>query len=99
MKHKFIDADALMEKFSPDSNGNRMPEVDVDNFPITETLADIKQIIHEMPAADVEPIKHGEWKYQYEEGHWRCSLCNYPAIHDALERCPGCHAKLERRMR
>lgn len=79
--------------------------------PLTQDnpLADIKAVvdvedIESIPTADVEEVKHGEWKHECLE----CSVCkrNISEIYDAdsymaygiedeLKYCPYCGAKMD----
>lgn len=65
----------------------------------------VYNLIQEIPSADVEEVKHGEWKYECLE----CSICkrNISEICDAdsyltsgieykLLFCPFCGAKMNR---
>ena len=66
-------------------------------------IAAIKSIIDDIPAADVEEVKRGEWI----ENGWNvvCSSCGVgkwkgyvPALQEAKEwmpRCPNCGAKMD----
>ena len=61
--------------------------------------ADIKA----MPAADVEPVRHGEWIIVEDEyvGYVKCSVCgdaftSWGAIWGAITRyCPSCGARMD----
>lgn len=64
---KLISANSLYKKLSTNSKGERIPEQDVDNFPITLTLREIKKIIMDEPAAfDKEKVVK-ELKQQVEQ--------------------------------
>lgn len=43
----------LLRAFTYGPDGTRIPEVDVDNFPVRITLKDVKQIIREQPAVNI----------------------------------------------
>ena len=53
----------------------------------------------EIPAADVEPVKHGHWIY--ENFYTHCSVCGKMAIYDKYgqevesDYCPRCGAKMD----
>lgn len=32
-------------------------------------------VLHDMPAADVAPVRHGRWKYNTDFQVWNCSEC------------------------
>ena len=52
--------------------------------------------IEAIPAADVEPVRHGEW--QEINGIFSCSRCGYSFEHEGYKHffnyCPNCGAKL-----
>ena len=60
--------------------------------------------IKAIPAADVEPVRHGRWKRikwvededWQEGGYWilRCSECVMP-YHNPTPYCPHCGAKMQ----
>ena len=61
--------------------------------------------IENIPAADVEEVKHGEWvNDRWEEnpswGTWyhTCSNCNTEVVETSFDfRCPTCGAKMDRK--
>lgn len=67
----------------------------------------IRHRLENLPAADVEPVRHGEWEGTadgYADGElvydmWNCSECGYDA--DGAEEqsewkyCPNCGAKMD----
>ena len=59
--------------------------------------AEIKFCISSLPAADVAPVRHGEW--QEINGIFRCSLCEYSFEHEGYQHffnyCPNCGAKMD----
>lgn len=53
-----------------------------------------------IPAADVQPVKHGEWEKKSSVGVFRCSLCQHIFMLGADEIdeyhfCPNCGARLD----
>lgn len=63
------------------------------------------QYIEEIPAADVEPVRHGRWvEHKPGEQHRlnaciECSKCNIWFWYDCFAKtnyCPNCGAKMER---
>lgn len=62
------------------------------------------QKVSELPAADVQPVKHGKWKHvkwvkddeEQAGGYWisRCSNCIMP-YHSETPYCPHCGAKMD----
>ncbi len=53
-------------------------------------------IVATIPAADVEPVKRGEWRMQIALGlrAWSCSECKTSGS-PHWKRCPVCEAKME----
>lgn len=51
MSDDLISRKALMKKFIVSDNGRRIPEYDIDNFPITISVKDVKDIIRKAPTA------------------------------------------------
>lgn len=68
----------------------------IDDF-IDTNNSEIVRIIESMPAADVEPVRHGKWIgdiYPY------CSVCGETSdycdgTHKRSKRCPNCGAKMD----
>ena len=57
-------------------------------------------LVAKQPAADVEPVKRGEWVLRHEgHGHyWECSACHKnPCIYVTKDTkyCPNCGAKMK----
>ena len=57
------------------------------------------QTIMEIPAADVEPVRHGRWEWDTED-LYRCTVC-YEKVHvkEVMGRpdwdyCPNCGARM-----
>ena len=69
-------------------------------------IAKAKIIAKEMPAADVEEVRHGYWKMCYYPGdeHVECSECHtqyyendlYLGGNDFPKRCPECGAHMDK---
>ena len=70
---------------------------------------DVVRKLHEVPAADVAPVVHGQWEGEgdgYADGEivldvWHCSQCGY-CIDDGTDNpdclpkyCPGCGARMD----
>lgn len=70
---------------------------------------DVVRKLHEVPAADVAEVVHGQWEGEgdgYADGEivldvWYCSQCGY-CIDDGTDNpdclpkyCPGCGAKMD----
>ena len=52
-----------------------------------------------MPAADVAPVVHGEWKYYHKQNKAVCTNCSFERDLDAdfgaAIDCPNCGAKMD----
>ncbi|MCD7789101.1 MAG: hypothetical protein LUH55_00770, partial [Bacteroides thetaiotaomicron] len=54
----------------------------------------IKQAFLDMPAADVEPVRHGRWEIKSE--FRRCTECGYPiSLWYPTKFCSNCGAKMD----
>lgn len=55
--------------------------------------------ILDIPAADVEPVKHGHWVKEKPDVliHWHCSVCKncYYLEEPNANYCPNCGAKMD----
>ena len=62
-------------------------------------LSDVEKMISELPAADVQFVKHGRWIY--ENFYTHCSSCGNMAIYDKYSQevesdyCPRCGARMD----
>lgn len=55
----------------------------------------IEAISDDVPAADVEEVKHGQWVFDARTIVPRCSVCGEDAIAETVSPyCPNCGAKL-----
>lgn len=69
MSDDLISRKALMKQFIVSDNGRRIPEYDIDNFPITISVKDVKDIIRKAPIAfDKEKVIEDltDWKNDAE---------------------------------
>ena len=51
MSDDLISRKALLKQFSISDSGRRIPEYDIDNFPITLSIKDVKEIVRKAPTA------------------------------------------------
>ena len=63
---------------------------------------DVRIAIKSMPAADVQPVKHGHWSECYTDTHHYsgiCSVCGKASIKSLTEKlynyCPKCGARMD----
>lgn len=85
--------------------GDRIPEVDVDNFPTTITFRDAKRVIREVSAADARPVVHARWEPEeniFDDSTWCCSSCHEPWTliagtpeENGMHFCPNCGAQMD----
>lgn len=71
----------------------------VDNG-LASTSADLAEIIDDLPAADVEPVRHGWWETHLLPLAVKCSCCGHKASFrewksQHLNFCPHCGAKMD----
>lgn len=68
------------------------------DFPCEYIKEDVLSCIDRVPAADVEPVRHGKWvsveSYDPREHISRCSCCG-EAEAWTTKYCPNCGAKME----
>ena len=63
-------------------------------------MADVEDIIDDLPTADVQPVKRGRWFHINDEGIVYCSECNNEAYWDTdygqqlFDFCPYCGARM-----
>ena len=62
-------------------------------------INDCKNVLDEMPAADVAPVRHGCWVKEKSDVliHWHCSVCEkcYFLEEPNADYCPHCGAKMD----
>lgn len=69
------------------------------------TMADVKRVVADVPAADVAPVVHGRWEEStddwFETTVWTCSECreDYVLVEGTPKQnlwnyCPNCGAKM-----
>ena len=85
----------LLDKYGACKMGPRCPDV---------CCSEIIDHFSDVPAADVQPVVHGEWKHvkwvedkNEQTGGWwisRCSLCSMP-YNEETRFCPHCGAKMD----
>ena len=95
---EYIKRDGVLSKFNIDDMMN------VNGTLIS--LQDARETISNFPAADVAPVRHGQWKYNTDFQVWNCSECgenphkgtgvvvveeNLPAY------CPHCGVRMDGR--
>ena len=59
--------------------------------------ANILQNIMDIPAADVEPVRHGHWDDSFDGITPFCSVCGrtHLCVNRTPEYCPHCGAKMD----
>lgn len=78
------------------TNGERLPDYDCDNYPVTYDLRCIKKTLRALPSVNPQP-KTGHWIYKiyggfHEQGDWYCSHCDYQFNYGNghAKHCPEC---------
>ena len=68
MNDDLISRKALLKQFSISDSGRRIPEYDIDNFPITLSIKDVKDIIRKAPTVfDMEKVIEELEDYLFEK--------------------------------
>ena len=90
---EYIDREALYEKAYWHGE-----HPDVDNpFPDGVDAIDIEDV-DAIPAADVAPVRHGQWIYDKKAQRPYCSVCKgyfYGATNSHMSYCPNCGTKMD----
>lgn len=98
---EYIERDKALEEFDAwiDSTG-ALPKG-------TSYYYECKGCIEEVPAADVEPVRHGQWvsvdEYCGHAHEFKCTACGLSLFYDNYTRfceyeyCPNCGAKMDER--
>lgn len=100
----FIDraaAENLFYTVDPENDGSDGGTIIL--MPGTYNSTEIEAMLENLPAADVEPVKHGRWERCFED--WRqqiegskCSACGFEYYGTGISRfryCPNCGAKMD----
>ncbi len=68
MNDDLISRKALLKQFIVSDSGRRIPEYDIDNFPITLSIKDVKDIIRKAPTVfDMEKVIEELEDYLFEK--------------------------------
>lgn len=68
MSDDLISRKALLKQFTVSNGGRRIPEYDIDNFPITLSIKDVKDIIRKAPTVfDMEKVIEELEDYLFEK--------------------------------
>lgn len=51
--------------------------------------------IEAIPAADVQPVRHGRWMYETETEMFQCSVCGGMAVRNEYPYCHWCGARMD----
>lgn len=89
---EYIEREALLENQQEICYWNGLEDRYDDFVPV--------QIIEKAPAADVAPVRHGEWKLPTINGkpllitNFTCSVCG-EFSHEETNYCPNCGARMD----
>lgn len=103
MSKTYIDREAALERidsiwdcndmvFRPNDHCCNVP-ADCKGCKWAETKDAIRRIIVNTPAADVEEVRHGQWKSRKNWSRCVCSVCSYESGNE-YNYCPNCGAKM-----
>ena len=89
---RYIDAELLDSKYREGTDPQD---------PYSEITYLLPEDVESIPAADVEPVRHGRWIATNDENKKRCSECDiihliaqYPS--GKANYCPNCGAKMDK---
>ena len=103
------DADMTEEYISRKSVRDAIASLSIERFELSnayrlyvEALDNVDKKVVKIPAADVEPVRHGQWSDGAlidPKGTWRingfyCSVCGELCVGKA-KYCPNCGAKMD----
>jgi len=86
----------------------RIKQIGMENNP---NVLSIRQAVLDIPAADVEPVRHGRWEETMEDIGWseemcaECSVCGEDYVLSewsmkdfvsVMHYCPNCGAKMDK---
>lgn len=97
-EQRFIDANNLIEEIREERcyNCRNFKDMKCDYC----GTADYIYMIEDMPAADVAPVRHGQWEWDTED-IYRCSNCAEKShVKEVMGRpawgyCPNCGAQMD----
>ena len=105
---EYIDRKALREAFD-NADADIVEEYEEGTCDWGFGRQNILEVINNIPAADVAPVRHGRWMYDSGSGKYFCSACDEYALSfkkDTLyggdlyevcltDYCPSCGAKMD----
>ena len=83
----------IASQYCPDDDGS-CSKADVD-------LREMLDEIEALPAADVQPVKHGEWRKKFLSDTICCSECkvtwssSFKDMLNGFNYCPNCSARMD----
>ena len=91
---EYIERDMYYQKINGLSKGG------CGDYPLYRlAINDRMNVLDEMPAADVAPVRHGCWVKEKPDVliHWHCSVCEkcYFLEEPNADYCPRCGAKMD----
>lgn len=95
---RYIDADKCEKTFSEIRKNMKPKDYNQQEFEIRDNvLLNVEQIIHVMPPADVQEVKHGKWKQvQAKSPKYMCTKCLHLFNNKSFKYCPNCGAKMDK---
>lgn len=89
---RLIDADKLIELIDDDIATLDIIDMSREGYDVCLcTLKMVKQYIKALPTA--EPVKHGRWVFDDENGGYRCSACK--TLGGKSDYCPNCGTRMD----
>ncbi len=59
---------------------------------------EVRKVFNAIPAADVAPVRHGRWEFEYEnldDVEYCCTVCDWIGANaNEYNYCPNCGAKM-----
>ena len=91
----YIDRFEVLNLLSKEADFFANPPMDKEDYAKLKLLLEIKFKIDRLPTADVEEVRHGEWKEAEGGLFYCCTNCGYIVEYQLTNYCPRCGAKMD----
>lgn len=93
MAKKFIDAETAYRKINGIGGCDALPDTWADGW--DKAIDECLNILENQPAADVQEVRHGEWKERMScSSSVKCSVCGNSHEYETTY-CPNCGARMD----
>ena len=92
---RYIDKDKVLNRLRYLCEVASEPPMDYDDKVKLKLLDMLQKEFAEIPTADVEEVKHAEWKEAEGGLFYCCTNCGYIVEYQLTSGCPNCRAKMD----